>query len=280
MKTIGFILITLLSLVSFGQHSTLNYSNSPIQLNQQSLLLVPFEGKMYSSDINKKLAETNDLTSQEIIKRFTQGIDQSILYTFQKRCNVSSFYQLEDDESKADLNYIYDNLNLEYELVSNTLEKSKTEKLKAKFKKKQDNSYQKGKIENGQIVTQRDDRKRYMKAVVTDNKMLDSMHFKFDNKFFLFVNQLDIRNDFTDLVAVQQGNYDRNIEVHYTLYSKEGEILTTGISTTSFPNTQNDINQIIKNNFPILAQNIFDDLFETGNEEEGKTKLKLNKLWK
>lgn len=262
-----------------AQNSTYNFTNEPINLNQQSVLLVPFESKMYSSDINKQLAEKNGLNSRQIIERFTQGIDQAFLYTFQERCNVTSFYQLDDAESESDLSYVHQNLNFEYELVANTEKQSRADKLKKKFTKEKDDSYQRGKIENGQIVTTRDDRKRYMKAVVTDKKMLDSMHFKFDNKFFLFVNQLDIKNDYSDMIAVQQGTYDRIIELHYTLYGENATILTTGISSANFPSSQNDINEIIKNNFPILAQNIYNDLFVT-EEENSSTKLKLNKLWK
>ena len=274
------ILATMLMLYSFSyaQHSTLRFTDSPINLNRQSVLLVPFESKMFLTDINKELALANDLNSQEIINRFSSAIDQSILYTFQEKCDVSSFYMLEDEESTLDLNYIYDNLELEYELVSKTVEQSKAEKLKSKFKKKEDGTYQRGQIQNGQIITKRDERDRYMKAVVKDNKMLDSMHFKFDNKFILFVNQLDIRNDYSDIVAVQQGNYERAIQLHYTLYHINGEILSTGVSKTSFPSSINDINVIIKNYFPILAQNIFNDLFPPV-EEENKSKLNLNP-WK
>ncbi len=277
MRIFGLLVLALLTFTVAAQHSTLRLTDAPINLNNQSLLIVPFEDRMFLSEINQKLAEKNQLTSAQIAERFIAAVDQSILYTFQSKCHVNSFYLLEDEESTTDLAYVYDHLSLEYELVSKTVEKSKTEKLKAKFKKKEDDSYQRGNIQNGQIITKRDDRERYMKAVVSDAKMLDSMHFKFNNKFFLFVNQLDIRNAYTDGVSMQQMKYEREIKLHYTLYHKSGEILTTGVSRTTFPSTQNDINEIIKGYFPILAKNIFDDLFPP--EEEQSDKKKLN-LWK
>ena len=264
---------------SIGQHSTLRFSESPINLNRQSVLLIPFESKMFLTDINKALAENNNLNSQQIIDRFSTAIDQSITYAFQQNCDVSSFYQIDDSTAQTQLNYIYNNLKLDYELVSVTEERSKTQQLKDKLKKKEDPAYQRSKIQGGQIITKRDDRKRYMKAVVTDNAMLDSMHFQFDNKFFLFVNQLDIRNDYSDMIAVQQGAYDRIIQLHYTLYHKDGTILSTGVSATNFPNQLNDINKIISGYFPTLAQNIFVDLFPPQEEEEKKSKLNF-KPWK
>jgi hypothetical protein len=272
------LVLTLINLVAISQHSTLRFTDEPINLNNQSLLVVPFESMMYISDINRDLAIANNLTSKEILDRFTSAIDQSILYTFQEKCNVSSFYLLDDDESKSDLKYIYENRRLEYELVSKTEEKSKTQKLKEKLKKKEEESYQRGRIENGQIVTKRDVRDRYMKAVVSSPKVLDSLSSKFSNKYFLFVNELDIRNNFTDAIAMQEMKYQREIKIHYTLYHRNGEVLSTGISKTHFPSTQNDINFIIKNYFPIIAEYIFEDLFPT-EEVESKSKLGLKK-WK
>lgn len=271
-------LLIVFSLIGHAQHSTLRFTNEPINLNNQSLLLVPFESVMYLSDVNRDLAVANNLTSQQILERFTSALDQSILYTFQEKCNVSSFYLLDDDESVNDLKYIFEHRKLEYELVSKTVEQTKTEKLKAKLKKKEDDSYQKGRIEGGQIITKRDDRERYMKALITDQLVLDSMSQKFSNKFFLFVNELDIRNNYTDAISMQQMKYNREIKIHYTLYHKNGEILSTGISRTEFPSTENDINVIIKSYFPILAQYIFDDLFPS-DEEESKPKFGIKK-WK
>lgn len=273
------ILLAIITIQLSAQHSTMRFTDKPINLNRQSLLLVPFESKMYITDVNKQLAEANNLSSAEILKRFTSAIDQSILYSFEQSCNVSSFYLLDDEESKTDLTYVYQNRKLEYELVSETEEKSKAEKLKSKLKKKEDTRYQGASIVGGQIVSKRDDRERYMKAVIRDQKMLDSMVSKFDNNFFLFVNELDIRTNYSDATAMQSMNYTREIKLHYTLYHKSGEILSTGISRTTFPSTQNDINVIIKRYFPILAQQIHNDLFPPEEEEE-KTGKKIGlKKW-
>ena len=279
MKAFSFLFIACCLLISKleAQHSTLNFSDSPINLTHQSLLIVPFDSRMYLSDINEKLAIENNLNSDEIVERFIAGVDQSIYYTFRERCDVSSFYILEDENTEEELSYIYSQLKLEYELVSKTQEKTRLEKFKGKLKKSRNEKYDRGGISNGEIVTVKDERERYMKAVVQDNKMLDSMHFKFDNKFFLFINQLDITNQYADAVSMEQMNYSRQIKLHYTLYHRNGEILSTGISSTTFPSHQNDINIIISEYFPILAEQIFNDLFEVEEAEEKSSKLKL---WK
>lgn len=278
MKRILFLTTILMVNYCFAQHSTMRFTNEPIRLNQESVLMVPFESKMYLSDINKELAVENNLTADQIIQRFINGIDQSIYYTFRDRCNITSFYELQDGESGKDLNYIYDNLKLEYELVSKGDQSSGFDKMKNKFKKKEDQEYKRGEIRDGEIYSERDERERYMKAVVENNEMLDSMHFKFDNSYFLFITELDIKNLYTDAIAMQSMDYDREIKVHYTLYYKNGEILSTGVSATTFPGRLNNIDKIISGYFPILAQNIYVELFpDESKAEESKIDLKI---WK
>jgi hypothetical protein len=259
-----------------AQHSTLRFQDEPFMLDHQSILIVPFESKMYLSDVNRDIGQYNQLSSQEIIDRFTNALDQSLYYKFKERCKVSSFYTLDDDSSKAALSYIYQNIELEYELVALTEEKTKAEKLKSKFKKKEDPTYDRGGIENGQLVTKSDPRERYMKAVVRDQKMLDSVHLNFNNEFFLFLNELDFKNVYGDALAMQNMEYNRELKVHFTLYKKDGTILTTGISSTLVPATENDINVITSTYFPILASNIFDALFE----DEDTSAKKSNLPWK
>lgn len=260
-----------LSLITVNaQHTTLRFTDGPINLNEQSVLIIPFESHYYLSDVNRTLARQNQLSTDEIIARFTAAIDQSLLYAFEEKCTVNSFYLLDDEESKSDLTYLFSNRKLQYELVEKTEEESKIKKLSKAFQKKEDNTYQGASIQEGQIISKRDDRERYMKALINDSKVLDSISGKFENDYFLFVNELDINTLYGDAMAMQNMQYDREIKIHYTLYHRDGSILSTGISKTTFPATQNDINEIIKGYFPILAKQIFDALFPP--EEEGKNK--------
>jgi len=270
------IFISLIVLSASAQHSTLRFQDEPFMLDHQSILIVPFESKMYLSDVNGDLARANGLNSQQIIDRFTNALDQSLYYTFKERTKVTSFYTLDDDTAQSSLNYIYNNVDLEYELVKREDEKKNGfTKLKSKLEKKEDESYDRGGINNGEIVTKSDPRERYMKAVVTDQQMLDSMHLSFNNEFFLFLNELDFKNVYGDAISMQRMEYNRELKVHFTLYKKDGLILATGISSTLVPASENDINEITSTYFPILAKQIFDALFEDEEEKSSASKLKM-----
>lgn len=241
----------------YSQHSVMNFSDEFINMNHQSLLLIPFEPHMYQSDINRELYEANGLDSYEIRERFIAGIDQSFFYTFNKKCDVSSFYYLDENNRTQDLSFVYNNRTLEYIHVESTKEDDALASIKSVFKKRKTEN---ARIENGQIVSEIKEGEKYMKAVANEI-LIDSLRKKFHTNYILFVNELDIKNIYADVYDMSTLNYDRLVKLHYTLYSSNGKILSTGISSTTFPATENDIDNIIKNHFPILAQNIYKDLF-------------------
>ena len=94
------------------------------------------------------------------------------------------------------------------------------EKLRSRIQKDKEEDYTRNGILEGQIITKRDERERYMKTVIKEKTMLDSMNFKFNNRYFLFINELDINNLYSNSVAMQQMEFEREIKLHYTLYHK------------------------------------------------------------
>src|SRR5690606_11655172 len=115
-------------------------------------------------------------------------------------------------------------------------------------------------IQQGQVVSIEDNSRKYMKAVANE-MLIDSLRRQFQSDFILFINQLDIKNMYGSVYEMSTMDYNRKIDLHYTLYSSNGEILSTGISSTFFPATENDIQNIIADYFPLLAKNIYEDLF-------------------
>lgn len=260
LRNLLFLLLSLPFSFVFSQHSVMNFSDEPININHQSLLLIPFEPHMYQSDINRELFEANGLDSYEIRQRFIAGIDQSFLYTFNKKCDVNSFYYLEENDRYKDLSFVYNNRKLSYIYKSETLENDQLASIKSIFNKKKKNNNDKTRIEDGQIISKVEKGEKYMKAEAND-QLLDSLNKKYRSDFILFVNELDIKNMYGNVYEMANMDYKRQIKLHYTLYSSNGNILSTGISSTYFPASENDINTIIEEYFPLLAQNIYKDLF-------------------
>lgn len=259
MKKILFLFLLGISQIVLAQHSVMNFSDGYVDMSHKSLLIVPFEPFMYQSDIHRELYKENQMDSDEICKRFAKGIDQSFQYVFREKCDVSSFYFLEESKRFQDLSFVFQNRKLEY--VESPAEGKKLSNIRGLFSKKAEK--EKEGISNGQVVSVEDDSEKYMKAVA-NNLLIDSLKRQFRTDFILFVNQLDIKNRYGSVYEMANMEYKREIDLHYTLYSSNGKILSTGISSTTFPATENDIHTIISEYFPALAQNIYKDIFNNG----------------
>ena len=242
-----------------AQHSVMNFSDEPININQRSLLIIPFEPFMFQSDINRELSNEKPMDGAEICKRFAKGIDQSFQSVFQKRCDVNSFYFLDETRRFQDLSFVFENRKLEY-VSASTHQVEKPVGIKGLFGKKAEE--EKNGIHNGQIVTAQDNSEKYMKAIA-NQLLVDSLSRQFNSDFLLFVNQLDIKNIYGSVYEMSNMEYEREISIHYTLYSTSGKILSTGISSARFPATENNIDRIISKYFPNLAKNIYKDLFSS-----------------
>ncbi len=246
------------STLLFAQHSTRMYIDEPFDLNEQTILLIPFEADMYLSDANSAIAKYNSLETIEIIERFRRAVDQNILHTFEN-CDVNSFYDMDQDSAHNILNHIRENVRMEYELVPKNNRENPAKTLATKFKRKPKKQSNNG-IKNGQIVSKRDEKERYMKAIVTNDKIIDSLTKKFDVDYCIFITELDFNNIYTESMHLGSTDNERELKLHYTIYRNDGLMLSTGISKTKLPSHINNINQIIGNYFPILTQQIYDDL--------------------
>ena len=108
--------------------------------SKSSVLVIPFESKMYLSDIDRDLGEANDLNFQDIKAKFRAALDREIFIALKSYFNPLSFYAIETKEARAELGYIYNSIGYQYELVPEE-ELAKKEnigkKLIGKFKKKE-----------------------------------------------------------------------------------------------------------------------------------------------
>jgi triosephosphate isomerase len=69
-------------------------------------------------------------------------------------------------------------------------------------------------------------------------------------------------------------SYKRKIKVHYTIFDKEGKELHGGAAIVYMPPTTNDMNKIINNYFPILAQNMSENIPGAQTSKLDQEKLK------
>ncbi len=247
-----------------AQNSTSGKSEAPSVNGKSSVLVVPFESKMYLSDIDKDLGKANELSFQDIKAKFRAALDREIFIALKQYYNPLSFYAIEPQESRAELGYVYNSIGYKYEVVPEqevVKKENAAKKLIGKFKKKEkEDEYIQAGMQGGQIVSQVDNREKYMKTTLPNPKLLPNLNSKYKASHYVFINQLDIKRSADKRYVASEEQYKREIKVHYTIFDNEGKEVSSGAIKSRFPSNQNDMDKIIKVQFPLIAQRIVSNL--------------------
>ncbi len=265
MKKIVICLFAIASAVAVNaQSTTTGNSDETVVTNKSSVLVVPFESKMYLSDIDRDLALKNGMNFQEIKAKFRAALDREIFISLKAYYNPLSFYSIEPKESVKELAYIYNSIGYKYEVVPEEVVVKKEpvgKKLLGKFKKKEkEGEYIEAGIQNGEVVSQVDNREKYMKTKLTNEKLLPNLNKKYGASYYVFINELDIKRAANDAYQAAEEQYKREIKVHYTIFDDAGKEVSSGAIKSRFASGQNDIDKIIKVQFPLIAERIVNNL--------------------
>lgn len=255
-----FTLITLL-FVAIGSLSA-QKDTAVIDTSYQykKVMIIPFEENMYVCNIQNELATHSNMNSKQIVRSFRLGAAASLQSKFLYLYSTTSLIHLVEDSLK-DLRRVYGSISRSYEPIpEEPKEEAKgiapvLKKLEGKQQKKQGGEVG-TRVENGQIVSSQVSTPRFMNTLIRDPRLLGYLSTKYGTDLFVFLNEMDIENDLSDQVKVAEGNYNRILKFHYTVYNHRGELISKGVVSTTFPSTENNVANIIKLYFPEIAQKI------------------------
>ncbi len=223
----------------------------------KKVMIIPFEEQMYLCQIQNLLANESQMNTAQIIRSFRYSIASSMQNEFLYLYSTTSLIHLVEDSLK-DLRRVYGSISRTYDAVP---EEPKEENKKGlpllknfERKKKEDN--EKTHIQNGQIVSHYDNTPRFMNAVIKDKKLLPYLYKKYGTDLFVFINEMDIENDLSDPYKVAENNYMRILKFHYTIYNFKGKMVGMGVVSTTFPSTENNVGNIVKNYFPLITKQL------------------------
>lgn len=202
------------------------------------ICLVPFEPKLYMSEIDQKINQQTKWDWETIRENFRQQLDAQLKLKLQATYSVLSFYADSAKMSK-DLEYTYKSTDLAYDLVSKPTDAKTT------------NKAQTG-ISNGQITVQQNTDKKFMNTKLTNVEVLDYLNKKYLSEYFVFINELDIKNDMNSY-DVNTDTYQREITVHYSILDKTGKTINAGIATSRFSSKENNPKKIVALCFSPIA---------------------------
>ena len=233
------------ALVSNAQHTTINNKSSeknPLP-GKHKIMLIPFEPRLYMSEIDDALNKETNLSGKQIKNIFRDGINEQLYKTLKSQYSV---VDLMDDtiKTKKDLGDIYQYLSLEYMRVPDQAH------YKPPLKEKKENE-----IKNGQIVSETDNSPRFMNAKLKNATLVPYLYGKYKSDIFVFINEIDIKasNSGGPADAAISDGF-RKLVVHYTVYTFDAKEINSGIAETQFPTALNNPTKIVSSYFSKLAQ--------------------------
>lgn len=236
---------------SSAQEGTRIYKDNPLAV-EGKIMIIPFEPLLYMSEIDFKINQITKWNFDQIRENFRKQLNMQLKLKFQSIAPVVSFYSDSAKMSK-DLLYIYNSTGLSYDLISNSNEVKKTP------------ASQNG-IKNGQLVVEVNTEKKFMSTRINDSKLLSYLEKKYDSHYFVFINQMDIKNNM-ESYDIASDTYQREMAVHYSILDKNGKNISSGLAKAPFSSKVDDPKKIVAQTFPPIATFIALKLSELSKPE-------------
>jgi hypothetical protein len=243
-KLFSIVSFGLLSLCITGQNTTLSTNQKPARelAVKHKVMLIPFEPKLYLSEIDRAINAETKLSAKQIKYTFRNGINEQLYKAF-KTANYT-VVDLMDDTAKyrKDLEGIYQYLTYHYQKVPNQ------DDYKAPTKEKEE-----AKIEKGQLNIETNGDARFMNAKLTNAKVVPLLYAKYKTDVFMFINQLDLKAANADANSSMGLSSKRKIVLHYTVYTYDAKEINSGIVETNFDAELNNPKKISDKYFSKIA---------------------------
>lgn len=211
------------------------------------VLLAAFDPIMYFNDADKDIARVEGLSYSAIREKLQLELERAILYQLigkEKTISllISSFPedQLNLQKLHASISYKYQNVNGKESLANN--------------------------VRRGELKPSGGKEEKFMNAYVLDDKMYKQLAKQYEIRKEIIINQFEIKNAFTDQYEIASGKYKRVLKVHYSILDNNGFNIKGGVAETAFT-SETGLNEIIKNNLPVVAAQIITTL-QVGNDKK------------
>lgn len=235
------------------QHTTIHQPKNEVKVpfGKHKILIVPFEPRMYMSEIDLYINQETKLNAKQIKWAFRDGVDEQLYKVLKTKFAVTDLLD-DTTKTKKDLEMIYQHLGYEF------MKAPDQEHYKPPVKEKEEKG-----IEKGQIMVETNTDARFMNAKIKNPKLVPYLFDKYKCDLFIFINQLDLKgNTSSGPAETVNPNGNRKAIVHYTIYTYDAIELNSGIAEEEFPVTVNAPKRINSDYISKIAQTIAERLYK------------------
>ena len=251
-----------------------DYTVYEFDSTRKQVLIIPFDPHLYFSDSDDEIARSSRIPRIKVREVFRRRLNALL-----EPKGYESIYLLgaKAADTLNDLNRIYGSVKYTFKDVKHSqayLDKQAEEEntQKKTTGKGVDNvkkwvNKQKGRITNNQSSDGARQEKFFGKFVgveVGDTRLFDYLHRKYSTDYIIFVNQFEIKTDYSHCLDRSTGNYERNFIAHFSIFDHEGQLVAGDKFKVHYNSNNNNVNKIVGDNMLEIAEHILLELPPAG----------------
>jgi hypothetical protein len=225
------------------------------------VLIVPFDPYNYFSDADQEIAKVSKMPSTGVRKAFRMRLNALLEPKGYETIHLLGG-QVKD--SITELNRVYSSVSYNYQDVLYTEANPKPETKPGQsslFQK--DNETKKTAVSNDQNTSRqslaRDDSKYYGVKVKSPD-FYSYFNTKYKIKYYVFVNQFEVKTDYEHCLDRSTQNYIRYLVTHYSIFDNTGKQVAGNRIKLQYNSNANNINKILSDNMDKVASIILSEI--------------------
>ncbi|MCH8903789.1 MAG: hypothetical protein IIA45_07745 [Bacteroidetes bacterium] len=277
LKQIWLILLLLLPLdYIFAQDSVLEPEPRD-SMDYSKVMIIPYNPDFYFSDSDHDLKKYNRKNGEDIRRKFRQGLNLKVNARIMTAYDTKPLLNDTAKDVQLDLLSIYHGIHYKYERTTPSIlaeeNQKEHEKILANLKQRMDeikkdlfeeetnySTYDTEGSKNVAGYIENTDESKYMNVIIHNNDMLAYLADKYDTDLFLFLNQFEIRTNYEHCLDRTVDKFTREVWVHFSIYDRFGKQLYGDVVKVFYPTNTHDMDDIIRNCFPLISSYISDQL--------------------
>ena len=224
-------------------------STEPPIPTKPTILVIPYMPAMHLSDADQDISEESEMNINDVRVAFRTGIVKKLNQQFSEIYDARVPDEGFVSRSEKDYDMLYHSIAFEQDSTSPIKNPKRFAVVDTTIK--------------GKKTKQKEIDKTYINGAVRDPQLLPDYSKKYGADYFILLNEFDIKTHFDDCIDLALKIYRRDLKIHYTIYNKRGQELYGDVAVVHFPSNNNNVNQIIDQNFPKIADYVYQSFLKS-----------------
>ncbi|WP_161890415.1 LysM peptidoglycan-binding domain-containing protein [Pontibacter russatus] len=233
----------------------------PAALKTRSrILVIPFDPYLYFSDADYEIARQSHIPRQNVRHVFRGRLNAMLAPKGYETIHLlGGVYR----DSVSELSRIYKSLSYSYQdnkqsRYNHQPVVKEEEKGAVAWVLRQKEKMGMG--EEPEKVSVAQDPTKHFGVKVKDPNFFTYFNGQYGIDYYVFINQFEVKTIYENCLDRAAQNYQRDFLVHYSIYDSNGELVSGNKVKVPYQSNINDVQRIVSDNMPNMAQRVLADL--------------------